>query len=407
MHPRHLSINDYYYELPEERIASYPLAVRDESKLLVCQSGHISEAVFHDIANLLPANALLVFNNSKVVEARILFTKSTGGVIEVFALEPHEQYADITVAMNTTGSILYKCLVGGAGKWKHGMVLEKTALEDGVEAKLSASIVERRHDCFVIELKWHPTDLPFAQVLHMMGQIPIPPYLHREAEQTDALTYQTVYAIEEGSVAAPTAGLHFTPRVFDALKQAGIETSFVTLHVGAGTFMPVKAANMAGHEMHAEFIDVDVDFLQQLLDKDCVIPVGTTSMRTIESLFWMGVKALMNPGISLSEMEIHQWEVYDRLLDTEVSKKDALKALMEWMQSRGKKRLIVKTQILIAPGYPFKICRGLVTNFHQPKSTLLLLVAALVGNVWRRIYEYAMENDFRFLSYGDSSLLLP
>lgn len=408
MHPKDISITDYTYDLPDEKIARYPLAERDASKLLLYRKGQISESRFRHLADFVPAKTLLVFNNSKVVEARLLFEKATGGIIEIFALEPHEQYADITTAMNVTGSILYKCMVGGASKWKHGMVLQKqSATNDGQVITVNASIVEKRSDCFVIQFEWQPASLAFAQILHVLGEIPIPPYLQRAAETSDQTRYQTIYAKNDGSVAAPTAGLHFSEPVFDALHQNGVNLAFTTLHVGAGTFKPVKASTMAGHEMHAEFIEVDAAFLRQLLQSPTVIPVGTTSMRTLESVYWMGVKAFHDTHVELTDLEITQWEVYDVLAAKAVDRNEALRALLHWMESRNMGQLIVKTSIIIAPGYMFRICDGLITNFHQPNSTLLLLVAALIGPDWKKVYAYALENDFRFLSYGDSSLLLP
>jgi S-adenosylmethionine:tRNA ribosyltransferase-isomerase len=347
-----------------------------------------------------------VFNNSRVVEARLLFTKPSGGIIEIFALEPHEQYSDITTAMNQTGHILYKCLVGGASKWKHGMVLEKRMPYNGYELTLEAIISERRPDCFVIQLTWNADNLSFAGLLHEAGKIPIPPYLHREAEELDDQRYQTVYAKADGSVAAPTAGLHFTPALLDELRQKGFQTAFTTLHVGAGTFLPVKSSTMQHHEMHAEFLEVDSDLLDALLQSETIIPVGTTAMRTLESIYWMGVKIIQQPNISLTALEMDQWEVYDSLSKISVSKHDAIFAVKKWLQQAGMHQLIIKTRILIAPGYRFGICNGLITNFHQPKSTLLLLVAALVGDDWKKIYQYALEQDFRFLSYGDGSLLM-
>jgi S-adenosylmethionine:tRNA ribosyltransferase-isomerase len=408
MHPKDISITDFTYDLPDERIARYPLAERDASKLLLYRKGQISESRFRQLADFVPGGSLLVFNNSKVVEARLLFEKATGGIIEIFALEPHEQYADITTAMNVTGSILYKCMVGGASKWKPGMVLEKqSAGSDGHSISVSASIVEKRSDCFVIKFEWQPSSLAFAQILHVLGEIPIPPYLQRAADSTDATRYQTIYAQNDGSVAAPTAGLHFTQPVFEALQQKKVDLAFTTLHVGAGTFKPVKAATMAGHEMHAEFMEIDTALLRRLLQYKTVIPVGTTSMRTLESIYWMGVKAWHDPEIALTALEVTQWEVYDVLTAKAVGRNEALEALLQWMERLKMGQLIVKTSIIIAPGYAFCICDGLITNFHQPNSTLLLLVAALVGPDWKAVYAYALENDFRFLSYGDSSLLLP
>ncbi|CAN5749419.1 S-adenosylmethionine:tRNA ribosyltransferase-isomerase [soil metagenome] len=436
MHPKDLVIQDFTYDLPDERVAKYPLASRDESKLLLYKKGDICETIFSNIATELPEGCLLVFNDSKVVEARLLFKKKSGGIIEIFALEPHEQYADITTAMNTNGSIQYKCLVGGAGKWKRGMVLTKEVLHNESIIHIEATITERRADCFIIELKWTPADLPYAEILHAAGNIPIPPYLHRDADDSDTERYQTIYALADGSVAAPTAGLHFTPQSMQSLSAKNIEQAYVTLHVGAGTFMPVKSATMQDHNMHAEFIDVSIDLLKKLIVHNTIIPVGTTSMRTIESLYWMGFKALINPVITLQDICIEQWDPYEAIdagsifkVNTVknvntiehaingdasapnalsvIDKKTALQALIQWLESHKMQRLIVKTQILIAPGYQFKIANALITNFHQPESTLLLLVSALIGDDWKKVYSYAMANDFRFLSYGDSSLLFP
>jgi len=406
-HPGKVAIDLYNYHLPEKCIAQFPAANREDAKLLVYKAGNISHTTYVQIGGQLPPGALLVFNNSRVVEARLLFQKESGGVIEIFALEPHEQYADISTAMNQTGHILYKCLVGGAAKWKHGMVLQKEVQHDGEPLTIKARMTEKRSDCFVVEITWFPDDFPFAQVLHLAGKIPIPPYLHRQAEAVDTERYQTVYASADGSVAAPTAGLHFTPQLLQSLLQNGFSEAFTTLHVGAGTFMPVKSHTLDGHEMHAEFLEADEKLLNQLLAASIVIPVGTTAMRTLESIYWMGVKAYVNPSIDIAALEMQQWEVYDNLSDHFIDRNTAIQSLLNWMNREGKKQVIIKTRILIAPGYRFGICNGLITNFHQPKSTLLLLVSALIGEDWRKVYNYALENDFRFLSYGDGSLLLP
>lgn len=406
-HPGSVSIDLYNYHLPDERIAPFPVPNREDAKLLVYKNGIISHSSYAQIGGQLPSGSLLVFNNSRVVEARLLFQKETGGVIEIFALEPHEKYADITTAMNQTGQIFYKCLVGGASKWKHGMVLQKSVQHNGEMVTIEARITEKRPDCFVVEISWHPGELPFAQVLHLAGNIPIPPYLHRQAEAIDSERYQTVYASANGSVAAPTAGLHFTPQLLQSLLQNGFHEAFTTLHVGAGTFMPVKSPTIEGHEMHAEFLEADEKLLGQLLSATRVIPVGTTAMRTLESIYWMGVKASLNPGIQLADLEMKQWEVYENFQDHVIDRNTAIRALEAWMKRNNQKQIVVKTRILIAPGYQFGICNGLITNFHQPKSTLLLLVSALIGDDWKKVYDYALEHDFRFLSYGDGSLLLP
>jgi S-adenosylmethionine:tRNA ribosyltransferase-isomerase len=404
MHPKNLLIADFTYDLPAERVAKYPLAERDNSKLLVYESGKIKESIYRYVDEFLPADTLLIFNNTKVIEARLIFQKKTGANIEVFCLEPHEQYVDITSAMLQKGRVLYKCLIGGASKWKHGMILQKEVETNGEKIVLNAAIVDRRIDCFVVELTWRP-EVSFAEMLHAAGFIPLPPYLHREVEESDKNRYQTIYAKEDGSVAAPTAGLHFTDAVFEKLKAKNIKTEFVTLHVGAGTFKPVKTARIDEHEMHAEFIDVTIDAIENLLKyaKKTIVAVGTTSLRTIETLYWMGLKALQNADASLEEISIHQWDPYEQN-NQEVTTEEALSALWLWMDKKGLARLITKTQILIAPGYKPKIAKGIITNFHQPQSTLLLLIAAFVGKHWKEIYQYAMDNEFRFLSYGDGCL---
>lgn len=406
MHPKNLSIADFTYELPADRIAKYPLEERDNSKLLVYKSGKITTSTYSSIDEFLPEETLLVFNNTKVVEARLFFQKPTGGVIEIFCLEPGDQYTDLTSAMLQKRKVFWKCLVGGASKWKHGMKLQKVIKEKEREVILEASIADRLSDSFVIELAWQPEELLFAEILHSAGFIPLPPYLHRDVEEEDKTRYQTIYAKHDGSVAAPTAGLHFTDAVFDKLAAKNIKQAYVTLHVGAGTFKPVKSEMMNGHEMHAEFIDVSAEAVSSLtacLDKT-IVAVGTTSLRTIESLYWIGLKVTAQPNMRADEISILQWEPY-QMNGAEIPSKTALANLLHWMQQNGLKRLITKTQILIAPGYKLKIAKGIITNFHQPKSTLLLLIASIVGDTWRGIYQYALENDFRFLSYGDGCLL--
>ena len=412
MHPKNISIYDYSYLLPEKRIAKYPLAERDASKLVVYKEGKIEEAVYKNIAEHIPENSLLVFNNTKVVEARLLFQKLTGGVIEIFCLEPHEQYPDITTAMLQKEKVLWQCLVGGASKWKAGQILEKKIQQDGEEITLFAKYVEKRNDSFIIELSWTPASLSFAELLHYVGAIPLPPYIKRAVEESDNTRYQTVYAHYEGSVAAPTAGLHFTDNTFTQLEEQNIQTDFVTLHVGAGTFKPVKSETMQEHEMHAEWIDVSKKTIENILKNldNNIIAVGTTSLRTLESLYWLGVKQFGVRGSELGvdpdrSLSLLQWEAYELLESKNISSKNAIESLLYWMNENKLERLVAKTQILIAPGYDFKIVNGLITNFHQPQSTLLLLVAALIGDDWRKVYDYAMQNDFRFLSYGDGSLL--
>lgn len=414
--PRNISINDYSYSLPEERIAKYPLAERDSSKLLIYKEGEITEENYRNISHHIPENSLLVFNNTKVVEARLLFQKSTGGVIEIFCLEPHENLSlpshgkdedPVHRAFLQKGKVVWQCLVGGVSKWKQGQVLEKEISCDDKKIFLRANYIEKRKDSFIIELSWTPPELSFAEILHHAGAIPLPPYIKRAVEESDAERYQTIYAHFDGSVAAPTAGLHFTEMIFKNLIKKSINTDFVTLHVGAGTFKPVKSGTMQEHTMHAEWIDVSkatIENILQNLDNN-IIAVGTTSLRTIESLYWLGVKKSQESGAGSQEQrELLQWEAYESACEN-FSPEDALKSLLQWMDKNKMERLLTKTQILIAPGYSFKIVKGLITNFHQPQSTLLLLVAALIGTDWKKVYDYALHNDFRFLSYGDGSLL--
>lgn len=400
MHPKHLKIADFTYNLPEEKIAKYPLEARDSSKLLVYKNGDVSETVFSHLASILPPNSLLVFNNSKVIEARLLFKKESGGTIEIFVLEPYK--IDVTTAMQTQASIKCLCLVGGLKKWKSGP-LTLSVDDFGKETiSLEARLVEKIGEAYLIFFSWQPEKNTFANILHLLGKIPIPPYLERRADTIDAERYQTIYAKADGSVAAPTAGLHFTPTVMASLKEKKIATAYATLHVGAGTFRPIKSETIVGHDMHAEYIDVDITFIKELMRHDKIIPVGTTSMRIIESIYWMGLKTFLHPLILVEELEIKQWEIYDGLMLHSIVKNDALNALVNWMEKKDMRQLIITTKILIAPSYLPKISIGIVTNFHQPKSTLLLLIAALVGQNWKMIYEYALQHEFRFLSYGDS-----
>ena len=406
MNPRNLSINDFTYDLPDEKIAKYPLQKRDESKLLIYKNGVIATSFYKNLVDEISEKSLLVFNNTKVVEARLLFAKNTGSIIEIFCLEPAEIYADITTAMLQKKSVQWKCLVGGAKKWKEESLslLIKT---DTIDLVLKAKKNEKFSDYFLIELSWNIDELSFAEVLHLAGKIPLPPYLNRDVEEEDKQTYQTVYAKQDGSVAAPTAGLHFTENIFSSLKNKNIDTDFVTLHVGAGTFKPVKADTMGAHEMHAEFIDVSIEFIENIIaklkEKNNIIAVGTTSLRTLESLYWIGVKTSQQSTVDSRLLTLNQWDCYE--LPQDIDPIIALEFLVKWMKENNIKKLLTKTQIIIAPGYKLRIAEGLITNFHQPKSTLLLLVSTIVGEDWRKIYNYALENDFRFLSYGDGCLL--
>lgn len=407
MHPRNISISDYTYTLPDERIAAHPLPERDDSKLLVYRDGNIREDIYRNLAAHLPENSLLVFNNTKVIQARILFQKASGGMIEIFCLEPYESLGDYAVIMSKKGSVRWKCMIGGASKWKEGPLV-KEAVFDGEPIRIQARLTEKLPDAYVVELSWEPADYTFAEMLGLFGDMPLPPYIKRKTEAADRTRYQTIFARQEGSVAAPTAGLHFTGHIFSSLAERKIDHTYVTLHVGAGTFKPVKASSMEGHEMHSEWMDVELASIRALAGAagNLITAVGTTSLRTLESLYWMGVKLHLQPALDKEKLPVGQWEPYETpLSQTELSRAEALEALLNWMERQQMQRLIIPTQILIAPGYRYRMAGALITNFHQPQSTLLLLVAAAVGDDWKKIYRYALENDFRFLSYGDGSLL--
>lgn len=406
MHPKDISILDYTYALPTEKIAFYPLEQRDQSKLLIYNNGDTQTDFYSGIAKQLPSNSLIVFNDTKVMEARLFFKKTTGATIEIFCLEHGSIYPDISTAMLEKGTVQWQCLIGGASKWKPGQILEKRWTFEGKEQVLYARYEGKNGDCFNISFSWEPAEASFAEILHQAGVMPLPPYIKRDATTEDTSRYQTIYADKDGSVAAPTAGLHFTPAIMDSLAEKNIETAYVTLHVGAGTFKPVKAATMQDHPMHAEYIDCNSQQLHKLIAHagKNITAVGTTSLRTIESLYWMGVKASHNPSITQEEIAITQWDAYELEAAT-IDTVTALEGLLKWMENRGTDRLITTTRLLIAPGYTIRVANRLVTNFHQPQSTLLLLVAAFIGNDWRKVYEYALANNFRFLSYGDGCLL--
>ncbi|MFM2360016.1 MAG: hypothetical protein RLY16_2009 [Bacteroidota bacterium] len=412
MHPRELSIADFTYDLPDNRIAAAPLAIRDQSKLLVYRAGKIEATSYHQISDYLPHNSLLIFNNTKVIQARILFKKDTGGIIEIFCLEPDEPEKDFQILMRKQATIKWKCLIGGASKWKQGKLSSTITTQDEagneLTVTLEAELLTKLPDAYIVALSWQPASLSLAEILLLFGDTPLPPYIRRKTDALDKERYQTIYARYEGSVAAPTAGLHFTESIFQSFQQKGIQHDFVTLHVGAGTFKPVKAAQIGGHEMHAEWMDVNVELIERLIAQieAPIVSVGTTSLRTLESLYWMGVKCLLNPAARLADILIHQWDVYENdLLSTQFTRVEALKGLVQWLQSQQLNNLLAPTQILIAPGYRYRVVNILATNFHQPQSTLLLLVAAAIGENWKQVYQYALENDFRFLSYGDGSLL--
>lgn len=406
MRPQDISIKDYTYELPNDRIAQRPLPRRDASKLLIYREGNISQDTYRNIATHLPENSLLVINTTRVVRARVLFQKPTGGVIEIFCLAPHE-HIDLSSAMSRQQKVLWQCLIGGASKWKAGQILEKTLPQDP-RFKLTARYVQKLTDSFVIEFSWEPKTFVFAEIINAFGVLPLPPYIKREEEKDDSSRYQTIYGKSFGSVAAPTAGLHFTEEVFEKIKKKNITTGQVTLHVGAGTFKPVKSETMAGHDMHEEYFEVSAAFVSQLMQfvqqRLPITATGTTSLRAIESLYWLGAKLSLQPDLPASEWTIGQWEAYD-LEKENIHVLNALQTLHQKIIDAGEDRVIARTQLLIAPGYSIKIPTALITNFHQPQSTLLLLVAAFVGKDWKKVYDYALENDFRFLSYGDGCLL--
>ncbi len=404
MNPSEISIQNYHYHLPEEKIALHPLQQRDASKLLLYKNGGIKETVFKNIHEYLPEKCLVVFNNTKVINARLHFKKTTGAAIEIFCLEPAGAVNEYSSVMNKTASTRWKCLVGGAAKWKNE-ILEKEIIIDGKPIILKAEMIEKITEAYLIKFSWKPGHYSFAAIIEIAGDTPLPPYIKRSTDNEDASRYQTIFAAQEGSVAAPTAGLHFTENIFKNIEEKKIEKTFVTLHVGAGTFKPVKAATMKAHEMHAEYIDVSVETIYKLIEKTGnIAAVGTTSLRTIETLYWLGVKAFLDPQIK--NLQLSQWDVYEApLASSSINAKAALSALLNWMQKNKLNHIFTQTQLLIAPGYTFRIADILITNFHQPQSTLLLLVAAAIGNDWKKMYDYALENDFRFLSYGDGNMI--
>lgn len=399
-----IRIEEYDYPLPDERIAKFPLAKRDESKLLLYKDGQVSESVFKHIADYLPAGSLLVYNNTRVIQARLLFQKATGARIEVFCLEPAEPH-DYALIFQQTERCSWICLVGNLKKWKDGLLTKKVTIQ-GEEVILSAEKKESHGDSHRIEFTWNNPKYTFADLLDAAGVLPIPPYLHRKTEKSDLVTYQTVYSKIKGSVAAPTAGLHFTPEVLADVDAHGIGREEVTLHVGAGTFKPVKSETIEGHEMHTEFISVrrsSIERIQKNLEK--IIAVGTTSVRTLESLYYIGVKLASHSDATSEELVVNQWMPYEAE-NNRIPVAEALQHILDYLDRHQADKLVTATQIIIAPGYEFKVVRGIITNFHQPKSTLLLLISAFVKGNWRAIYDYALSHDFRFLSYGDSSLLL-
>jgi len=398
---KNIQITDFTYDLPDSRIAKYPLSKRDESKLLLWKNEKINQDTFKNIAQFLPRKSLLVFNNTRVIHARIFFRKETGAKIEIFCLEPVEP-SDYQVAFQETNKVTWKCMLGNAKKWKEG-VLRKTVEIEGKEVTIEAAKKVQAGNSFDIEFSWNG-GFSFAEIIEHAGTLPIPPYLNRETEDSDEETYQTVYAKIDGSVAAPTAGLHFTESVLSQLSEKNISTREITLHVGAGTFQPVKSETISGHTMHHEKVIIPKSILEDLLAATGkIIAVGTTSVRSLESLYWLGLQ--LENGKDFAQLpEVVQWEPYENKATIPVKK--ALQNLVDYLGKTGQKELQFSTQVIIVPGYDFKIINGMITNFHQPQSTLLLLISAFLGSDWKKVYDYALENDFRFLSYGDSNLYL-
>ena len=397
--PKHIRISEYNYPLPDERIAKFPLPVRDQSKLLIYRHGEVSEDVFTSLPEYLPAGSLMIFNNTKVIQARLHFRKETGALIEVFCLEPI-QPNDYVLNFQQTEHAAWLCMVGNLKKWKDGPLCREMTVK-GFPITLTATRGECRGTSHWIDFRWDNPEVTFADILEVFGELPIPPYLNRESEASDEVRYQTVYSKEEGSVAAPTAGLHFTRAILNDLKEKGVHVRELTLHVGAGTFRPVKAETIGDHDMHTEHLVISRELVEQLKEKTGdIVAVGTTSVRTLESLYWMGVKRLAGQEDFFT---LGQWEAYT--LPQDYSLREAMEALCGWFDTACQELLKARTTIIIVPGYRYRVIDAMFTNFHQPQSTLLLLVGAAVGEDWHKIYDYALTHDFRFLSYGDSSLL--
>jgi S-adenosylmethionine:tRNA ribosyltransferase-isomerase len=399
-----IQIKDFNYPLPDERIAKHPLTQREQCKLLVYQNGDIQDLRFYDVPRLLPQQSMLVYNNTRVINARLRFQKpNAGAIIEIFCLEPiaPRDYAQVS---QTTSQCSWLCFVGNSKRWKAGSLTQVVNV-NGCEVELAATRGEQKGNAFEIIFSWNNDNITFASLLEAIGEIPIPPYLNRNTEESDSADYQTVYSHIEGSVAAPTAGLHFTDEVLAECDRQGISRRELTLHVGAGTFQPVKSESIGEHDMHTEFISVEKSLLVDLIKANGnVIAVGTTSVRTLESLYYIGITLLNNPDANEEELRVKQWAPYQQ--DYTISTADALQAIIDHLDRNGIDRYIGSTQIMIAPSFKFRVIRGMITNFHQPQSTLLLLVSAFVDGNWKAIYDYALSHNYRFLSYGDSSLLL-
>lgn len=404
---RSIAIEDFNYPLPENRIARYPLAQRDQSKLLLQIGDNLSEAVFSQIGNFLPKNSLLITNETKVIKARLLFKKEGGAAIEVFCLEPQNGHLNDIPQDSPASPVIWKCFVGNSKRWKSGELKLKAMIQSH-RLELVAERISHNNDHSLVQFSWNNPKLSFGDILAHFGELPLPPYLNRKAEKSDLERYQTVFAKNEGSVAAPTAGLHFSDELIDKLKAQGVQFEKLTLHVGAGTFKPVSTDTIGDHSMHAESFFVSREVIEQLIKQagKPVIPVGTTSMRTVESLYWLGVNLLKEPLQTLP-LQLPQWTPYDTAPENEISTVEALKELIHHIDKHELIGISASTALMIAPGYRFRVATGLITNFHQPKSTLLLLVAALIGSKWQTAYQFALENNFRFLSYGDGCLFLP
>lgn len=420
METKHIHISDYNYDLPDSRIAKFPVSPRDTSKLLVYRHGEISDDIFYNLPKYLPEKSLMVFNNTKVIQARMHFRKETGALIEVFLMEPAAP-TDYELMFQTRGECSWLCMVGNLKKWKEGSLVrtfDVAGTTINFKATMRRDIIDAKSGGtnYWVDFAWDNPQVSFAEILDAVGELPIPPYLNRETQDSDKTTYQTVYSKIKGSVAAPTAGLHFTDKVLAAIDAAGVRREELTLHVGAGTFKPVKSEEIDGHTMHTEYVCVRRDTLQTLLDYDCcAIAVGTTSVRTLESLYYMGVKLESNPDAAEEDLHVCQWEPYEKADGSQVggnlvdgiTPQKAISNIIAWLDKNNLKTLHSSTQIIIAPGYEYKIVKVLVTNFHQPQSTLLLLVSAFLKGDWHNVYDYALSHDFRFLSYGDSSILIP
>ncbi|MBI4649491.1 MAG: S-adenosylmethionine:tRNA ribosyltransferase-isomerase [Bacteroidia bacterium] len=408
--PKEINITEYSYDLPESRIAKYPPAVRDSSKLLVYKnkktcgelSRTIQSACFYDLPAFLESGQLLVFNDTKVIQARLYFEKPTGAKIEIFCVAP-DLPADYSLAFSKKTPCRWKCLIGNSRKWKENSI-SRIFLVSGKKYKLSAKKILNTHEFCIIEFSWEHEELTFGALLELLGVTPIPPYLNRRAESSDKQNYQTIYSNYDGSVAAPTAGLHFTQNTMKALEDRQIKTSMITLHIGTGTFKPVTSAKIGDHTMHTEYYSISKESLQQIISHvNNIIATGTTTVRTMESLYLIGVKIVSGKQNNIFHTE--QWEVYETIND--ISPEHALTALLSYMQKNDMQIFSASTALMIVPGYKFRLIKGMLTNFHLPKSTLLLLVAAFIGDDWKKVYNFALANDYRFLSYGDCSLLIP